>query len=75
MFRDSFEAAPTVSQGGALSRPLVELGASRAVGIPLGPINVIREDPKNPDLWFVGTDLGVYLSKDRGRESIVSLSA
>lgn len=29
-------------------------------------IHVMREDPFNPDLLFVGTDLGVYLSRDRG---------
>ena len=29
-------------------------------------VHVIREDPVNPDLLFVGTDLGVYVSTDRG---------
>lgn len=29
-------------------------------------VHVIREDPANPDVLFVGTDLGVYLSRDRG---------
>jgi photosystem II stability/assembly factor-like uncharacterized protein len=32
--------------------------------IPSGPINVIREDPKNPRILYVGTDLGVYISVD-----------
>jgi hypothetical protein len=31
-----------------------------------GFIHVIREDPHNPNLLFVGTDVGVYLSTDRG---------
>ena len=34
--------------------------------IPSGPINVIREDPKNPQVLYVGTDLGVYVSVDSG---------
>jgi photosystem II stability/assembly factor-like uncharacterized protein len=38
-----------------------------SAGIPGAPINVVREDPKNPDLLYVGTDLGVYLSTDRGQ--------
>jgi hypothetical protein len=29
-------------------------------------VHVIREDPVNPNLLFVGTDLGVYVSSDRG---------
>jgi photosystem II stability/assembly factor-like uncharacterized protein len=36
--------------------------------LPSGPVNVIKEDPKNPDLLYVGTDLGVYVSLDRGQE-------
>jgi len=34
--------------------------------IPVGPVNVIREDPVNPDILYVGTDASVYVSKDRG---------
>ncbi len=29
-------------------------------------VHVIREDPVNPKLLFVGTDVGVYVSMDRG---------
>jgi photosystem II stability/assembly factor-like uncharacterized protein len=29
-------------------------------------LHVVREDPHNPDLLFVGTDVGVYVSRDRG---------
>jgi len=43
-----------------------ETWRSIAGGIPLGPINVVREDPKNPEVLYVGTDLGVYVSSDRG---------
>lgn len=34
--------------------------------IPTSPVNVIREDPKNENLLYVGTDNGVYASFDRG---------
>jgi hypothetical protein len=36
--------------------------------IPLGPVNVIREDPKNPDILYVGTDVGAYISVDGGKK-------
>jgi photosystem II stability/assembly factor-like uncharacterized protein len=39
---------------------------SIAEGIPFGPVNIIREDPKNANLLYVGTDVGVYVSLDRG---------
>jgi len=35
-------------------------------GIPGGPINVIKEDPVNSNVLYVGTDTGVYVSMDRG---------
>ncbi len=34
--------------------------------IPVGPVNVIREDPVNRNILYVGTDAGVYVSKDGG---------
>ena len=30
-------------------------------------MHVIREDPVNRDLLFVGTDVGAYVSLDRGQ--------
>jgi photosystem II stability/assembly factor-like uncharacterized protein len=36
--------------------------------IPLGPVNVIKEDPDNPNLLYAGTDIGVYLSTDGGKK-------
>lgn len=39
---------------------------SIASGIPASPVNVIKEDPKNENLLFVGTDNGAYVSFDRG---------
>jgi hypothetical protein len=43
---------------------------SIATNLPAdGPdfVHVIREDPVNPNLLYVGTDVGVYLSLDQGR--------
>jgi photosystem II stability/assembly factor-like uncharacterized protein len=34
--------------------------------LPAEAINVIQEDPVNPDLLYVGSDRGVYASFDRG---------
>ena len=34
--------------------------------IPAGPVNVIREDPTNANILYVGTDMGVFVSKDGG---------
>ena len=41
--------------------------ASIAADLPNEPINVIREDPKNSNLLFVGTDFAVYASFDGGK--------
>ncbi len=30
------------------------------------PVRVVREDPTNPDLLFAGTEIGLYVSFDRG---------
>ena len=35
--------------------------------IPLGPVNVIKEDPVNKDILYVGTDIGVYVTTDGGK--------
>ncbi len=35
--------------------------------LPGGPVNVIREDPNQKDLLYVGTDMGVFVSKDAGK--------
>jgi photosystem II stability/assembly factor-like uncharacterized protein len=34
--------------------------------IPIGPVNVIREDPVNKDILYAGTDGCVYISKNGG---------
>ena len=35
-------------------------------GLPEEPVNVIRQDHRNPNLLFLGTAKGVYISLDRG---------
>ncbi|MFY0602454.1 MAG: glycosyl hydrolase [Flavobacteriaceae bacterium] len=37
-----------------------------AGNIPASPVNVIREDPENSEMLYVGTDNGVYVSFDKG---------
>lgn len=34
--------------------------------IPTSPVNVIREDPKNEELLYIGTDNGAYATFDQG---------
>jgi photosystem II stability/assembly factor-like uncharacterized protein len=43
-----------------------------AANIPLGPVNVIREDPINRNILYVGTDIGVYVTQDGGKTWTVS---
>jgi photosystem II stability/assembly factor-like uncharacterized protein len=38
-----------------------------ATDLPMEPVNVVREDPVNQNLLFVGTDQGLYTSIDRGK--------
>jgi len=35
--------------------------------IPVGPVNVIREDPVNSNILYAGTDGGVFVTKDGGK--------
>jgi photosystem II stability/assembly factor-like uncharacterized protein len=35
-------------------------------GLPAEAVNVVREDPVNPDVLYAGTDRGAYTSLDRG---------
>ena len=41
---------------------------SIAGNIPAGPVNVIREDPTNPDLLYAGTDFGAFITTDGGKQ-------
>jgi hypothetical protein len=40
---------------------------SIAGDLPEGPVNVVREDVRNSNLLFAGTDFGVYVSIDAGK--------
>ena len=39
-----------------------------ASNLPNSPVNVIREDPENENLLYVGTDMGVYVSFNGGEQ-------
>ena len=36
-------------------------------GLPMEPVNVVKEDPHNENILYVGTDNGAYISIDRGK--------
>ena len=40
---------------------------SIASNIPAGPVNVVREDPREPNTLYVGTDFGAFMSTDGGK--------
>jgi photosystem II stability/assembly factor-like uncharacterized protein len=40
---------------------------SLAANLPAGPVNVVREDPKDPNTLYVGTDFGAFISTDGGK--------
>ncbi len=40
--------------------------------LPVEPVNVIKEDPENPDVLYVGTDHGLYVSLDRGKSFVAA---
>jgi photosystem II stability/assembly factor-like uncharacterized protein len=44
-------------------------GSWKKIGnnLPAEPINVVKEDPKNENVIYVGTDHGVYVSFDKGQ--------
>jgi photosystem II stability/assembly factor-like uncharacterized protein len=39
--------------------------------LPQGSLNVIREDPKYEDILYVGSDIGLYATFDRGKSFMV----
>ena len=40
-----------------------------ATDLPAEPVNVIREDPQNENILYIGTDNGLYFSLNRGASS------
>jgi photosystem II stability/assembly factor-like uncharacterized protein len=41
---------------------------SIASNVPAGPVNVIREDPTDPNILYIGTDFGAFVSTTGGRQ-------
>ena len=58
--RDDFR--PMLYRTDDLGASWTDLGS----GLPQSPVNVLIEDPVQPDLLFLGNDLGVYFSLDGG---------
>ncbi|MEP5612822.1 MAG: glycosyl hydrolase, partial [Cyclobacteriaceae bacterium] len=57
---DNFDAMIYVSED--FGKSWTRIGT----GLPKEPVNVIKEDPVNEDVLYVGTDHGLYVSLDRG---------
>jgi photosystem II stability/assembly factor-like uncharacterized protein len=51
-----------------VTRDFGETWTSLAGTLPPGNVNVIREDPKNRNLLYLGTEYSFYISLDGGRE-------
>jgi photosystem II stability/assembly factor-like uncharacterized protein len=49
-----------------VSEDLGKSWRSIAANLPAEPVNVIKEDPVNADVLYVGSNRGVYVSLDRG---------
>ncbi len=58
---DNFEALLYVSED--YGKTWTRLGTT----LPHEPINVVKEDPENEQVLYVGTDHGAYVSLDRGK--------
>jgi hypothetical protein len=58
--------APYVYHSADMGRSFRSIAGTLPTG---GPdfVHVIKQDPTNPDLLFVGTDVGVYVSLNRGQ--------
>jgi len=50
-----------------MSKDFGETWKSIAGNLPSESVNVIREDPSDKDMLYVGTELGAYCSIDRGK--------
>jgi photosystem II stability/assembly factor-like uncharacterized protein len=42
-----------------------------ATDLPLEPVNVIKEDPRNPNLLYIGSDHGLYVSLNAGQSTML----
>lgn len=50
-----------------VSEDLGKSWKSIAKGLPIEPVNVIKEDPVNAQILYLGSDRGAYVSLDRGQ--------
>ncbi len=51
-----------------VTRDFGQTWASIAANLPVGNVNVIKEDPKNRNLLYVGTEYGFYISLTGGKD-------
>lgn len=58
---DNFE--PLIYYSTNYGESWIQIGSD----LPLEAVNVIKEDPKNPNVIYVGTDGGCYVSIDKGK--------
>jgi photosystem II stability/assembly factor-like uncharacterized protein len=61
--REDDEFAPYVYKSTDQGRSFRSIAAN----IPAGPVNIIREDPMDPNILYVGTDFGAFVSGNGGR--------
>ncbi len=45
-----------------------ETWESISSNLPEGPVNVVKQDPENPSTLYVGTEFGVFISLDQGKQ-------
>lgn len=60
--REDDDFAPYVFKSVDYGKTLTSIAGS----LPAGPVNVIREDPTNPAILYLGTDFGAFVSTDGG---------
>jgi photosystem II stability/assembly factor-like uncharacterized protein len=61
--REDDDFAPYVFKSVDYGKTLMSIAGN----MPAGPVNVIREDPTDPNILYVGTDFGALVSTDGGR--------
>ncbi len=61
--REDDDFAPYVYKSSDYGKTLTSI----VDNLPAGPVNVIREDPTDPNVLYAGTDFGAFISIDGGR--------
>lgn len=61
--REDDDCAPYIFKSSDFGKTLTSI----VNNIPAGSVNVIREDPTDPNILYVGTDFGAFVSRDGGR--------